>query len=230
MELNTSQLGFVKFMEDKNGDIDFSNNKFDNEVISYIRENVDYKKSELLSVMDLIGAQRFTANSFIKSLKQLPVFNDMRNVLDIGSGPLGLELFTIKNAFKNLKLETIDPNLILTQKGVGERTTILDGSFQLDTNISNYDAVIGNLTCEATEDIIETCTKLSKPYFITLCDCLHPLRDGTKFNSYNLQNKYFEDKYSLSKLVVPQHLKSPRGIDKSTFCLTNMSVSDYFYR
>lgn len=94
-------------------------------------------------------------------------------ILDLGAGEFPLSSFMIAQNADDVT--TQDKEFMFydeTISGLGCKPK--QEIFTKDTDLSNYDFVVGNKPCEATLDMIANCAKNNLPYFIDICNCAIP--------------------------------------------------------
>ena len=97
------------------------------------------------------------------------------NIIEIGSGKI--PGFADMIAHEQLKLGAgtitiYDPQL-LEETPKYSNMTLHKEEFYRDTDISNYDLVLGLMACEATESILENAIKNHKDFYVAMCGCVH---------------------------------------------------------
>lgn len=94
-------------------------------------------------------------------------------VLDVGPGHFPISsLFLAK---KTKQVTAMDAYFFLSQQALQNMNVMpLNQLFDTNTDISNYDIVVGRAPCSAIRPIVIACQKANKPYFLHLCDCALP--------------------------------------------------------
>ena len=98
-------------------------------------------------------------------------------MLEVGCGRTArLSAMLVKRGYQMTAMDTVlAPEQLAAEEGIVCRRE----AFCHDTtDISEYDAVIAQEPCEATEHIIRACVKAAKPFIISLCGTPHALIDG----------------------------------------------------
>ena len=66
----------------------------------------------------------------------------------------------------------MDSHFYLSQLALQNMNVIgLKEYFNNQTDISQYDFIVGRFPCDAIEAIVEICSRSKKPYLIKLCEC-----------------------------------------------------------
>lgn len=101
------------------------------------------------------------------------------NLLEVGAGKNGRLSMLLSR--KGYRMTAMDPKLKINEFELNdvkcEREAFLFGK----TNVSNFDAVIAQEPCEATEHIIRACVEQKKDFVIGLCGTPHRLISGDVF-------------------------------------------------
>jgi hypothetical protein len=97
------------------------------------------------------------------------------NIVEIGFGYVpGLGTMI---AHEQLRLGagtiTLYDPLLVEEKPKYSNMTLRKEEFKSNTDISNYDLVIGIMACEATESILENAIKNHKDFYVAMCGCVH---------------------------------------------------------
>ena len=152
---------------------------YDQRMINYIKENFWDSMDEVVPdvLMQVYSELGILKNNFylehLNKIKQN--FDITGDVLEVCSGVI--PAFGNLMAKEQLKIgcgtiTLCDPALILDKPKYPNMKLVKD-KFTLDTNINNFDLITGILTCEATEDIIESACKNHKNFYIAMCGCTH---------------------------------------------------------
>lgn len=143
---------------------------------------------------------------FINILKKH--FNLKENkILEVGAGAIPILAFYIYDKYKNI-VNIQDPNVIFSNLIKGN---IYKDKFELETDISKYDLIIGFNPCGATENIIKNAIKNHKNFAIALCGCCFLPDDYTnrtpeKWHKYlfNLAKKLGNENYEIKFKSFPK--------------------------
>ena len=144
-------------------------------------------------------------------LKNIYNLDDM-NILEVGSGTIPI----LASYF--------DKNITLMDKYLIEHFykdyNYLKESFDEDTNISDYDLVIGYNPCQATESIIRNAIKNNKDFSIALCGCCFLPKEYTERtakkwheylyriatelgkDNYDIRMDYFDKRYHIENPII----------------------------
>lgn len=124
-------------------------------------------------------------------------FDLNKNILEVGSGTIPI-LVTYLNK-DNVTL--MDKNLI---EEFYKDYNYIKETFNVDTNIDDYDLIIGYNPCQATESIIRNAIQNNKNFSIALCGCCflpneYEERTSQKWHEYlyNIANELAKDNYEI---------------------------------
>lgn len=103
------------------------------------------------------------------------------SILDVGAGLHPKSSIFLATTFD--KVTAMDREFLLSVESLaGMNVRGIEKFFTEETDVSDYDLVVGRFPCSAIIDIVKTCSKHKKPYFIQLCDCkLPPNPDPNKY-------------------------------------------------
>lgn len=226
--------------------------KFDNSTIhadmllKEIEDGREYIKN-IYHQRNIKNQTRFT-DSIINSLKTPSEIS----LLDVGTGFSAISSLLFAKKLK--KVTAMDTHFMLSTLALKNMNVhIVHDYFNNETDISNYDIVVGRAPCSAIEPIVYNCSKHNKPYIIMLCDCnLKPqLKQNTdslgwenvlpqidpniKFSgdyAYNVQSLQFNDsllkRFSI-KLPKYENLKQSKNIKKSSINQSDIENFQSFY-
>ena len=91
---------------------------------------------------------------------------------------------------KGYNMSAMDPKL----EDVSEDVNLIKESFNYEnTNILDYDFIIAQEPCDATEHIVRACVKERKDFIINLCGTPHQLINGTLPKSIDEWYTYLEN-------------------------------------
>lgn len=159
-------------------------------------------------------------NRIIKNQAQFSdsITNSLKNpsemsLLDVGTGYSSISSLLFAKRFK--KVTAIDSHFMLSTLALKNMNVkVINSYFDNDTDLSDFDIVVGRAPCSAIEPIVDNCSNHNKPYIIMLCDCdlkpqlkkntdslgwenvLPQLDPNIKFlngYAYNVQNLDFND-------------------------------------
>ena len=121
-----------------------------------------------------------TLNNYIRMVEYF--INRNTRVLDVGAGAFPLSSIKLTRASRNVTAmdEFIVSDNLIKSKNVNP----LNQYFDYNTDVSNYDFVVGLKPCSAIGKIVEVCKNENKPYFIHLCNCSALDFALTRFNSF----------------------------------------------
>lgn len=155
-------------------------------------------------------------NPYLGFLNHLESFFDIKKkkILEVGSGSIPVLSHLIENKY-NITIDIQDPVSILANHNHGN---IFKEKFDENTNISNYDLIIGYNPCEASESIIKNAIKNKKDFCIALCGCCHlpkfyKEKNSNKWHKYLIKTakELSNDNYEIIITKFPKnyHLDNP---------------------
>lgn len=118
---------------------------------------------------NLHSRQESFAKFIVKKLSK----NGGAKILEVGGGRTGRLSRILKE--KGFKMTCMDPKLEVKDSEI----EFIKGKFNDKYNLSEYDYVIAQEPCEATEHIVRACTKQSVPFMLVLCGVPHKLICGS---------------------------------------------------
>ena len=108
-------------------------------------------------------------HQFIDTIDIL-VPNKDSSILDVGASPMPYTSFLLAQKFRDVTAMDFSHNTFSSYfKNLG--VTYRNEYLKPDTDISQYDTVIGRHPCGAIETIVSMCSGGKKPYFIEMCNC-----------------------------------------------------------
>ena len=134
----------------------------------------------LMQIYTELGLNAKGATFYKRHLKLLKeLFPLDSNILEVGSGYIPAFANMIAN--EQLKLNkgtvTIYEPLLLEMNPKYPNMELHKEAFTLNTDISNYDLVLGILPCSVTETLIESACINKKDFYIAMCGCVHTSLD-----------------------------------------------------
>ena len=130
----------------------------------------------LLWCKGLPSRQESLANFIEKKLSKYPG----AKILEVGCGRTArLSRILSKQGFNMTCIDSVvEPSLV-------ENVTAIKGLFNHKTfDLSEYDFVIAQEPCDATEHVVLACTKQNKPFFMSLCGVPHKRLSGGMPKTY----------------------------------------------
>lgn len=99
-----------------------------------------------------------------------------KHVLDVGPGIIPYSSIFLGQDFDNV--DAMDKNFWLSE-GALKILNVNAHSKCLtkDTNVEDFDIIVGRMPCSAIDTIVYLCSKYGKKYFIETCDCEMPSPD-----------------------------------------------------
>lgn len=99
-----------------------------------------------------------------------PTHPQNSHILDVGPGELPYSSLALATQTK--QVSAMDKNFLFSIESLKRmNVNAFNTYFDQNTNIDNYDFVVGSCPCTAIPYIVDKCVKQNKPYFILLCDC-----------------------------------------------------------
>ena len=141
-------------------------------------------------------------------MKYLPK-NSGAKILEVGCGRTA-KLSRIL-AEKGFTMTCIDPKV---DSSFLSGITSIKGKFNYHKfDLSEYDFVIAQEPCDATEHIVRACTSQDKPFIISLCGVPHKLISGEMPKNYNDWHNYLwkiaQDKTQLITISLDPFSQTP---------------------
>lgn len=166
-------------------------------------EYFDFK----LWCLGMLSQQEYFAKYLAKKLHR----KNAQKVLEVGCG----RTFRLSKmlAAEGFCTTCIDPKIELPKQDV-EKIVCLQARFDLHYDLSNFDVVVAQEPCDATEHVVRACVTQNKPFIMSLCGVPHNLMSGKKpkdvYEWYEyLLNISKEDKIRLRNVQLNPLLKTP---------------------
>lgn len=111
--------------------------------------------------------------AFTQFVEQLAPKGKQTVILDVGAGMYPKSSIRLAQSFDNISV--LDKQFILSKDSMKSmNVTALETMFDVNTQITEYDFIVGRRPCSAIENIVKLSTENQKPYFIELCNCSLP--------------------------------------------------------
>ena len=194
---------------------------YDKDEINFIKNNffdfVDVKNAPdiLMQVYSYLGL--LEDDLYMEHLKKIENNFDIgKNILEVGCG--FLPAFANITARKQIRLKSgtitaIDPFLVIN-KSEYDNLILRKRKFKLDTNVKNFDLIVGIYPCEATEMIIKSACENKKGFYLAMCGCTHfthsQLLQGYPINPESYQTYIF----NLTETLLKKYNNGSLCIDK----------------
>lgn len=133
-------------------------------------------------VMKTFFAKPMTAGqkNFADIIKTVAPKKEKTSILEVGAGMYPKVAIYMAETFDSVY--AIDSQFILSSASLlAMNVNAYQQFFDVNTQIKDYDFIVGRCPCYAIESIVQSCSKQNKPYMIELCDCALP--DGAKVKS-----------------------------------------------
>lgn len=159
------------------------NGKITNDELVMLKATIHKKVATFgLYTSDLFKDYRCEQEEFVKIVEHI-IGKCRPNVLEIGSGQVPYT--SILLAHDNIAdINSMDKFLLSDKALKNLQVNPIDKYFKEDTNVEDYDFVIGNRPCSAIAHIVSSCKKYKKPYFIKLCGCEAPNGKTASWDEY----------------------------------------------
>lgn len=153
---------------------------YDPAIYNYIEENFlncEYNQTSyiLLQIYALFGMLEETDNHYLQFAKMVgEKYGFDKNILEVGCGylPMFAKYYNnlqIRNN-KNSKITVYDPDIVVNK---AKNIKLCKTKFTLESNVDDYDLLVGILPCEATKTIINKAIDSDKEFLIAMCGCTH---------------------------------------------------------
>jgi len=129
-------------------------------------------KNDLNEILMVVNSLKYKENSVVLNnyIRMIEYFiNKDTKVLDVGAGSFPLS--SIKLAKKHPNISAMDKFILSDELIRRFNVEPKNEYFDLKTNISDYDMVVGLKPCFAIGQIVEKCKNEGKSYFLHLCNC-----------------------------------------------------------
>lgn len=142
----------------------------------------DVMSDQLLDYLLWLRELPSRQESFAKFVSKKLAKHPGARVLEVGCGRTArLSRLLAKDGFSVTCIDTIVEPELMTN-GV----TAIKGIFNHETfNLSDYDFVIAQEPCDATEHVLLACKAQNKPFFMSLCGVPHKKLSGEMPKDYN---------------------------------------------
>lgn len=165
--------------------------------LAYIRENF-WKLKDSIDIPDILmqvysELDIFRDNVYLKHLDRIKNIFDIKcNVLEIGGGML--PAFSNMLASEQLKLGkgkvTVYDPMLATTNSKHSNMKLVKEPFNLNTEIKDFDLVIGIMPCDATEAMVKKVCQNKKDFYLFMCGCTHFTYD--QILAYGLGSKSYQ--------------------------------------
>ena len=92
------------------------------------------------------------------------------HILDVGPGEVPYSSLALATGTK--QVSAMDESFLFSNDSLkAMNVNSITQYFDQNTNIDDYDFVVGSFPCTAIPYIVQNCAKENKPYFLLLCDC-----------------------------------------------------------
>lgn len=110
---------------------------------------------------------------FADIVKEIAPKKENTHILEVGAGMYPKAAIYMAETYDHIY--AMDKDFMLSKESLkGMNVTSYHQFFDVNTQIEQYDLVVGRCPCKAISSIVENCVQHNKPYFIELCDCVLP--------------------------------------------------------
>lgn len=141
--------------------------------IKYDTERVEYTDivRQIYSYLGILPKERDLYYQFVQYINEF--YGLDKNIIEVGGGhfpTLAHHISEKQQKLKNGSITVYDTRLITENL---DNIKLYKQKFTLNTDISNYDLIIGMMPCDATELIIRSAGIYNKEFVIAMCGCVH---------------------------------------------------------
>ena len=142
------------------------------EIMSYrIPTMIENARQKLISKINSSTSQ--AQDDYVNIVTELAPNKKNSHILDVGAGEIPYTAIMFGERFQHAS--TMDRGFFLNNDTLHNlNVTGIPRFFDANTNVDNFDIVVGKAPCTAIEHIVRNCAMAGKPYFIELCDCALP--------------------------------------------------------
>ena len=158
-----------------------------------------------------------TDDKYTLTIKELAPSKDQTKILEVGSGQVPHSSIVLAKDCK--QVSSLDKFLLsescLKKLGINA----IDGTFDKNTQVEDYDFVVGQRPCSAIENMVINASQQNMPYFIELCNCA--LTDIAKR----------EGKYRNWQQILPEYDSQVKFVENYAFNVdaTEGQISNLLY-
>lgn len=161
------KLNLIELTEEQFGKIERDMSESESDTIS--DEYLDFK----LWCLGMPSRQEYFAKYLVKKLHR----KKAQRILEVGCG----RTFRLSKilALEGFWMTCMDPEIVLPELSM-EKIVCLKTRFDLHCDLSNFDFVVAQEPCDATEHVVRACVTQNKPFIMSLCGAPHMLMSGKK--------------------------------------------------
>lgn len=172
-----------------------------NEFFDFLRSTKDYQCDKVIAYMINHASKIITrkvnrfayenlGHKFANTVLTLsPTKPENAHILDVGPGIVPYSSLALGQEAN--KVSAMDEAFLFSNQALASMNVLaIEQFFDQNTNIDDYDFVVGSCPCTAIPYIVQKCKAKNKPYFLILCDCatysknIHILDDFAKRKLY----------------------------------------------
>ncbi len=172
---------FCSFLIKHASDINFYAGKNKKTVIKII-EDTREKLTE-----NFLGYSTTEQMFFAEVLANVVEKPNQKSILEVGSGVFPIASLHMAKKFK--RVSAMNPYFFLSTLALNNMKVYpISNMFNINTDISDFDIVVGKCPCSAIEPIVKLCSAQKKPYFVELCNCSIDEIYAANTDSYGWEN------------------------------------------
>ena len=183
-----------------------------------VKKAVDSARRNIRRDMRVFFHENKFANAVYELSPSAPINS---HILDVGPGELPYSSLVL--ATKSKQVSAMDKSYLFSIESLKRmNVNAFDIYFDQNTNVDDYDFVVGSCPCTAIPYIVEKCAKQNKPYFLLLCDCATYNTNIPILNEFAQQRKFtwnsilpeldpsikFYEDYAFNLDATPEQVKS----------------------
>jgi len=154
--------------------------------------------------------------SFADLVKSVAPKKEDTILLEVGAGMYPKTAFYLAETYQNVS--AIDKQFVLSSTSMKSmNVTAYQQLFDINTQIKEYDFVVGRNPCSAVDSIVKSCVRENKPYLIELCECGLPKEKRNSSPTFGWEEilKSYDPNIQIGKNGIVYNLDaSPRQVEK----------------
>lgn len=181
---NIKYISYLLKTECKDNNIILGAINMEDYYLSNLDKKVPSEYYEIYDELDLIPNDKNIYDKFLNKL--LENFDIDCNILEVGGGALPRLAYRISQKQLEIGCGTItviDPKLSIKQSN-NSNLRLYKEKFKMETNVDDFNLIIGIFPCEATDVIVKKSLYSNKDFFIRLCDCIHSKDIDFSYSQY----------------------------------------------
>ena len=162
-DMLTAPEAFENFLNVNYDCFNFENNeeaqKFETETPLFLRRLHPLTRAKI----------HYKHKPYSKACVEIAPFKEQTKILEVGSGFIPYSSMVMAKEFDNLT--SMDKFMFSPESLKHFNINAVEGYFNKDTSVEDYDFIVGRRPCSAIESIVQNASKANKPYFLQLCCC-----------------------------------------------------------